>query len=493
MTAEPLEAVGLLVATGAIAAAVLGPGKRWQPLALAVALVAAPLLLLGDVWDEPRIEDLRSSPGILAAGALGLAVAVAVGAAIARRWAWAFPVAAFAALSLRVPLRIGDETSHLLIPLYLVVACGLVASLWGLVRARGGAPAAPEEPGAVVWLRRALAATVVLYALQALYSEDVSNAIENTCFFLVPFAALFCLLAEVRWERSTLLAVLATVVAVGSAEAAVALGQYAAHDLFLNQDLFESNQIKPFFRVNSIFFDPNVLGRYLALGIIAVGAGIAWSRGGWLAGVGLAAGVLLLVGLALSFSITSIAAMLLGLGVLAVLRYGLRGGVAAVAAILITAVVFALSGGADRTDIGPTRGIDEETSGRVDLIEGGVELVEAKPVQGWGSGSFGRAFYDEIRQTETTTSHSEPLTVAAEQGAPGVVVYLALLVAMALVLFGGGVRLSAGRAAAAAAMAVLVVHSIGYAGFLIDPATWAVLALAVGLRRPEAGVPAAED
>ena len=47
------------------------------------------------------------------------------------------------------------------------------------------------------------------------------------------------------------------------------------------------------------------------------------------------------------------------------------------------------------------------------LLEGGFELIEEKPVLGWGSGAFGRAFFDEVRQTETVASHSEPINVAA--------------------------------------------------------------------------------
>ena len=56
------------------------------------------------------------------------------------------------------------------------------------------------------------------------------------------------------------------------------------------------------------------------------------------------------------------------------------------------------------------------------------------------------------------------------------------------VLFGAGVRSSGARAAVAACMVAMIVHSIGYAGFAIDPATWALLALGVGLHpgvRPE--------
>ncbi len=49
------------------------------------------------------------------------------------------------------------------------------------------------------------------------------------------------------------------------------------------------------------------------------------------------------------------------------------------------------------------------------------------------------------------------------------------------VLFSGGVRSSAARSAVAACFVAMIVHSLGYAGFIIDPATWALLALGVAL------------
>ena len=41
---------------------------------------------------------------------------------------------------------------------------------------------------------------------------------------------------------------------------------------------------------------------------------------------------------------------------------------------------------------------------------------------------------------------------------------------------------SAERAAVAACYVALLVHTLGYAGFYIDPATWAILALGLVLR-----------
>ena len=111
-----------------------------------------------------------------------------------RRWREAFPIAAFAVLPLRVPIEIGGETANLLVPLYLVIAAGLIT----FALDDPGAPKAEADRWSI-WLRRLLAATLLLYAIQAAYSEDVPNAIENIGFFLVPFAVMFALLTAVQW------------------------------------------------------------------------------------------------------------------------------------------------------------------------------------------------------------------------------------------------------------------------------------------------------
>ncbi|MEO8092206.1 MAG: O-antigen ligase family protein, partial [bacterium] len=453
MTASPLEAVGLLVACGGTAAAISAPGRRWRWIALTVALAAALALLAGDVWDDPRFADLRSSPALIGAGALLLAVVIPTAVWAFRRWRWAFPVLAFAVLALRLPMRIAGETSSLLVPLYLVIAAGLASALWEEFGPGATPPRALRpEPRPVVWLRRLLAAALVVYALQALYSADVSNAIENVCFFLAPFGALFMLLADVRWSERLLASAAIAIAAIAVGYALVAFAEYASRDLILNSELLKSNQIKPFFRVNSVFHDPNVLGRYLALVIIVLGAGVAWSRGGGWAALATATGLVLLAALVLTFSITSFIALLIGLIVLAGLRHGLWGAAAAAAATVAVAAAFFALGGAGGDDNGPERGINKVTSGRVGLVEGGLELAEDRPLLGWGSGAFGRAYFDQIRETETTTSHSEPLTVAAEQGVVGLALYVALLGSMLRVMFGAGVRSSAARSAVAACM-----------------------------------------
>lgn len=424
--------------------------------------------------------DFRESPlqvavalgfGALAVGALALAF---------RRWPEAFAIAAFAVLPMRVPLEIGGETANLLVPLYLVVAAGAI----GLgLRSRASAARVHEE-GWARWLTVALAATLVLYGVQSAYSEDVSNAIENIGFFLVPFAALFCLLLDVRWRPRLLGRVLIAVAGVAVVSALIAIYQWLARDLFLNPELFDANQLHVYFRVNSIFFDPNIFGRYLALAITAIGAYISWNSDRRVLGAALLTCAVLLAALTFSFSITSFAAVLAGLGMVAVLRWGWRGAGVAAGIGLVCLLALVVAGGPPTSDIQSDRGID---SGRSDLISGGVDLAEARPLGGWGSGSFGAAFVqEEDPEARSAVSHSEPITVAAEQGAIGLIVYVALVIAILMTLLGGGAGRSAARTTVAAGVVALLVHSLGYAGFIIDPATWALLALGVALRTQDA-------
>lgn len=487
MNADPLELLGLLGASGGAAVAVLARDPRLRYAAMGVALVVAPLVVLGDVWDEPRVVDWRQSAARVAASMAALGAAVAVLVAAFRRLTWALPLAALAVLPLRVPIEIGGENANLLVPLYVVIAAGSLSS--ALTEWRGESERRPPSTGAVRWLELALAATLIVYAVQSAYSEDVSNAIENAGFFLAPFAVMFVLLREVRWTRRLVGAALAVVGSVAVVTALIGIGQFAARDLFLNPELFDSNQLHQYFRVNSIFFDPNILGRYLALGIVALAAYLAWGRSRRELAVAAIAAALILTGLAFSYSITSFAAVLAGLAALALLRWGSRGAVAAGTLAAAGLVALVIAGGTPTSDIQSDRGID---SGRADLVEGGLELAGDRPLAGWGSGSFGAAFYERIEPARSIVSHSEPVTVAAEQGTIGLIVYAGLLVAALATLLGAGVRRSGPRTAVASCFVAIGVHSLGYAGFVIDPAMWALLALGVGLRlgaRPGAAPP----
>jgi len=449
-------------------------------------------------------------PGVLAAALAGALVVIAALAQLMRRRPDAFPLLAILALPFRLPISTGGRTVNLLIPLYLVVAAGTLAHL--LPRLLGRSKASPDladrqTPEAAPALRdpsswlsprgleMVLLGAVALYAVQTIYSADHAKAATNIVFFYVPFGLLFLLLRDVSWTQELLVRCLGVAVALAVIFAGVGFVEYDRKALFLNPKVVAANQYDNYFRVNSLFFDPNIYGRFLALVMIAVTAFVLWRPRR--RDVLMAAAVLawLLGGLVTSFSQSSIAALLLGLAVLAAWRWNVRAtlytavSVLALGAALVllapASLHFGLKGSGGSTS--------NATSGRTRLVTGGLELFARRPLQGYGPGSFETEYkrHDKASnaQNATSASHTIPVTVAAEQGIPGLAIYIGLLLCAFAVLFRGAGR-SPPRAALAACFAALVLHTWAYADFLEDPMTWTLLGIGVALARDRRTGPA---
>ena len=499
MDADVLQVAGGIAAAVAAATALIAEDRRLRAAAMAAALVLAGALLAGEAWDE--LEPVRTDPAKLAAATVA-AVALVLGlAAVLLRARWLLPLALVAALPFRVPIDSGGDQANLLVPLYLVITAGVVVAV--VEAARSGGPLRQGAPRA---LRLVLAAAVVLYAIQAAYSDDIAFAARNVAFFLVPFAVMFSLLAEAPWNRRLLGGALLVVVAEALVFALVGIGQHLAGEVFWNSALEMSNDFHFYFRVNSLFWDPNIYGRYLALAVVLAVALLLWTRDARRAAVAAVLIAVLFAGLVFSFSQTSFVALLAGLTVLAALRWSWRW--TAVGLLVVIAATFVsvrAVGGLSDSEKTERGGVDDVTSGHSTLIEGGVELFADSPLYGHGSASFSEAFADQedISEGETTVSHNEPVTVAAEQGIAGVLAYLAVL-GVALWTLAAGLRgiapglgaptaavpdpledeqgaVPVARLAIFAAFCTLLVHTVGYAGYLTDPLTWVLLAVGASL------------
>jgi len=468
-----------LIACAVLAAAtlVLRDARR-RAGAMLGALALAPILLVSQIWDTDQIRPLRDHPGVAIAGVAAAVVVLAVLALLIHRRPEVLPLAAALALPFRIPIALGGSTANLLVPLYVVVAAGALAAAVGwLLRP----PDSQRRPHALEWL---LAATIVLYAIQATYSDDFDKALENEVFFYVPFALLFTLLVRVPWTTRLATQVLGVLVALGLVFALIGFVEYETRHLLLNPKVIASNQFESYFRVNSLFFDPNIYGRFLAIVMLGVTTVLLWARRPRdVAGAAVVLAVLW-AGLVLTLSQSSFAALLLGLLVLAALRwdprYALGAGVAALAvgAVFVLAVPHSI-----RLDLGNSKSADTATSGRYDLVKGGVNLFADAPLDGHGSGSFSRAYRRAEKgsaERAVSASHTIPITVAAEQGIPGLALYVALVVT-GLVVVLRGARGDPVRAAVAAAFAAIVLHTWSYASFLEDPLTWALLGIGLAL------------
>jgi len=491
-TAEKLAVVALVAAT---AVAVLGRPSRARVSVTAAVLALTPTLLVIDLWNNPHVAHLRHHPLLAVGAALALLVVVGLLAALVARRPLALPLLVLLALPFRLPLSIGGSTVNLLVPLYAVIAAGTLANLWGASAGVADDTPLSDDPRrsrmravtstrGLEWI---LLASVLLYAVQATYSSDFSKGLQNVVFFYVPFALLFALLRDLRWTDALMASCLKVATGLAIAFAGVGFVEYERQQLFLNPKLVAANEYGGYFRVNSVFFDPNIYGRFLALVMIAL-AVVVLSVSTRRAVLGLAlALVWLWAGLLTSLSESSMAALLLGLAVVAAWRWN------TVTTLLVTGVV--VVGGAAAALAAPPSahlGLSGEaasanfaTSGRASLVSGGLALFADRPLTGFGAGSFALEYRHRHRTTEevsVSASHTIPITVAAEQGVAGLALYALLLGSALWVLFAGAWR-SPPRVVVAACFAALVLHTWAYADFLEDPATWTLLGIGVALAR----------
>ncbi|MBO9532780.1 MAG: O-antigen ligase family protein [Solirubrobacteraceae bacterium] len=496
------DLTSVLVAALAAGALVLrAPAARWT--AVIAALLIAPLLLAGTVLDDDRATRLFDHPVLLLAGGVAGLVGVLVAAAVLVRWPQALPPLLAVAIPLRLPLSIGGESVNLLLPLYGLIGAG---ALGAAIRARrvgrdkadswdlrsGPPPAAVVREaftartlsGAAALVPILLAASVLLYGLRVPFSEDPDRGVQTLCFFLVPFTVLYVVLREIEWTTAVLRRVGGALVLLALVAAALGGYEYATGQVLWNQKIIDANSLSSTVRVNSLFFDPNIYGRFLMVVLLGLLAALSWGARGARA-VGLAVLFLLLwAGLLVSFSQSSMLGLIVGAIVLLGVRFG--SGKAALAAGtvgLVALIALVALAGTLRINVSSSEGLNVSSAGRVDLVKGGLELYGDRPVFGWGSGSYRRAYREQTGTSEVravAASHTIPITVAAEEGTVGLLIYLGLLVASIVALLRGA-RNSAAAAAVAAAYLAMVLHSWFYAAFLEDPLTWALLAVGVSL------------
>jgi O-antigen ligase len=424
-------------------------------------------------------------PVLAAAAVIGLALA-AVGAVLLRRWPFVLPFAVLLCVAVRIHVTVGSTAANLLVPMYGVVAAAALLLAWELWQGDTRA----KELGRVAW---PLAAFVGWSGLSILWTQDVRQGAIELLFFFLPFGLLAVVLARLPWSRLWVLGLLAEVTAMALVFAAIGIYQYENRNIFWNPKLNVSNAFAPFYRVNSVFWDPSIYGRFLVVAILACLVAVLFVRdrrvviGGALAIAGIWAG------LYFSYSQSSYAALVAGVVIAAIFAWGRRGILLAVA-VGIVAVAGALAVPNVRHDVfGHSRGLNSTTSGRGKLVRTGTKIAVHHPVVGVGIGGFKHAYAKAAhlkgKEPNAAASHTTPVTVAAEGGIVGFGLYIWLLVAALLLAFRRFARDLPGLAALTFGLVVaaIAVHSLFYSAFFEDPAVWGAIGLAAALppRRDE--------
>ena len=358
-------------------------------------------------------------------------VAVAIGVALAaafRILPWLLPLAALAT----VPIRFGALGHQLLVPLYLVILGGTVLFAWQLIRG--------DERSRELGPRRGRSrSTSAGPGCRSPGRGDVNAGAIEVLAFYIPFTLLALVVARLPWNELWLNALYVELGVMALIFAAVGFYQYDTRNVFENPKVINSNAYASYFRVNSVFWDPSIYGRFLVVAIIPSVVLIVRGR-----------------------------SLRLALG-----RGGRGAGHVARAAHLVLAVELLraarrrrrhrhrrLEAGGPRSRSRSSRwcspaspsaqpqirrsivhhthsGLNSATSGRASLVANGIRIAAAHPVIGVGVGGFKHAYAQRLhlrgKAPKVAASHDAPVTVAAETGLIG----LALAAWLAL---GGAAR-----------------------------------------------------
>jgi O-antigen ligase len=408
-------------------------------------------------------------------GGLLLVLALALGlAAVFRSYPWLLPLLALACVPIRIGVHVGGSSSKLLVPLYIVIAAAVVLLIWDLLAGDDRA----RELGAIAW---PLGLYVAWTGVSLLWSKDVGEGAVELLAFYVPFTLLAVCIARLPWQELGLRALYALVTAMGIAFAILGFYQYETRDIFQNPKLINANSYAPFFRVNSVFWDPSVYGRFLVIAMLPSLVLLARQRLGRIAIAACAALVVMWAGLLISFSQSSFAALLVVVAGAAFVFWRWRALIAIVAAAAVLGgIAVAQPQVRARLQHRTVHSLNEASSGRASLVAVGIRIARANPVRGVGVGDFKRAYAHRVhlkgKDPKRAASHTTPVTVAAETGVPGLLLYAWLLVALFRQAFrrrSGPVSLVAGLG-----LAAIFCHSLFYADFFEDPVTWGLLGLA---------------
>ncbi len=427
------------------------------------------------------LDRLGAATG-LAAAALGV-LAVGVAAAILARRPVFVPVAVLIAAPFRPPLSFDSSGSFLvsvaddgrlgrLLPLYFVLAAAGAALGWRALRGR-------ELRPLPLGIAAPAAAFFAFACLSLTWADDLEAGTNLIVFFTLPFALLLATVARADFPPPVPRALAAAALVLASLFALVGLWQAATRELFFYApNLAVSNANTDYFRVTSLFGDPSLYGRHLVLGIGVALALLACRR--WKPWPLVAVLVLLWTGLFFSYSQSSMAALLVVTLALA-LATGDRRVRRAVGLLALAALVAGAAYGALQLVDGES--INKITSDRTDRVEDTLRVIEEHPLEGVGIGGQPRAsrlLAGSDRPTPNFVSHTTPLTVFAELGVVGLLLYGWLLVGGVRLLLAVYRRDDALGLALSASFLGLFVHALFYSGFLEDPITWFVLAVGAG-------------
>ena len=334
-----------------------------------------------------------------------------------------------------------------------------------------------------------LALYLVWIGISMGWTVDIRNGALDMLTAYLPFAILALSIARLPWDRLRLRLLYGELVAMALVFACLGFYQYETRQITENPKVIVANSYAALFRVNSVFYDPSIYGRFLVVALVPTAVLIVRGksvRDGLLA---LVFAVVAWLGLLVSFSQSSFSALFVAIFCLSAFVWRWKA-----VAVLVVAIVVVVAGAVAEPKLMSSlrhhgvKEINTLTSGRGSLIYNGLRIAKRHPVDGVGLGGFSKAYHKLThRSDKQSASHNTPVTVVAEGGVIGLALFLWLVIAFGLSAFRRIGRTLAGDLALAAGLVLVAIfaHSNAYNDFFEDPTTWLVFGLIAlsGVRR----------
>ncbi|HUZ16612.1 MAG TPA: O-antigen ligase family protein [Gaiellaceae bacterium] len=420
------------------------------------------------------VASLRTPGALEVAGAIvGLLV---LGPALAwafRREPWLVAYLALATL----PIRVHFLHHQLLVPLYVVAAGAAFKLLRELV-------AGDERSHELGRATKPLALYLVWIGVSMLWTVDIRTGAIDVLAYYVPLSIIALSVARLPWKPLRLKLLYLELAAMALVFACVGFYQYETRQIFENPKLNVGNSYASLFRVNSVFYDPSIYGRFLVVALLPTAVLIVRGKSLRDGLAALAFAVVAWLGLLVSFSQSSFSALFVAVFCLCAYLWRWKA-----VAVLVVVVVLLVGGAVAEPKLMHSLGhhgvseLNKLTSGRGSLIYNGLRIAKRHPVYGVGLGGFSKS-YSKLthRHIKASASHNTPVTVVAEGGVIGLALFLWLAIAFGLSAFRRLDRTLAGDVGLAAGLIFVAIfaHANAYNDFFEDPTTWLVFGL-IGL------------
>ena len=411
------------------------------------------------------------------------------------RFAWTVPLVIVALAPIRLPFDFNTSKRFFiglpeagalgrLLPLYTALAAAAGALVWRLLRGESARALPPllAAPAALL---------IAVMSLSLLWARDPSAAANRLGFFVLPFAVLFTVISYAPFGDGLPRILAIEAVVLGCVFAVIGIAEeWTHHLLFYESKLAVANSYTSYFRVTSLFSDPSIYARHVVVALTVLIVALLLGR------VSLAVCVppLVVMWIGLYFSYSQSA--MVSLAAATVLVTALAGGRRVRQLMAAATLALVVLGSAAFVTLASDHSPDRLLSGRWTLVKDTWAVYENHPLVGVGVASQPAASRDETsgaRYKRLKTSHTAPLTVAAELGIAGILAYVAFLVGAALFFW----RLRADDDALGLALlgvlTVLFTHSLSYGVFFEDPVLWVALgvgaAAVLGRERRAASAP----